>query len=89
MGTAYQTKPICLDLFCGLFGWGSAFVESGYRVVGFDVENQFNNFGEEIPHGCELVLRDVRSLSGLELVKEFGVPLWIARCFKPSVVQAA
>jgi hypothetical protein len=67
-------KPLVIDLFCGLFGWGRAFATEGYRVVGFDCEDQFSNFGLSKPDDCELVLRDVRSISGAELVREYGVP---------------
>ncbi len=69
-----MSKPVCIDLFCGLFGWGSAFASAGYRVVGFDIEDQGANFGIQKPNGCELVLRDIRSITGAELVKTYGVP---------------
>ena len=67
-------KPLVFDLFCGLFGWGEAFSQHGYNVVGFDCEDQFKNFGKAMPENCELVLRDVRSITGAELVKQYGVP---------------
>ncbi len=66
--------PICYDLFAGLMGWGEAFSENGYKVIGFDIEDQFHNFGREKPPNCELVVRDVRSISGAELIKTYGVP---------------
>lgn len=67
-------KPIVFDLFCGLGGWSEAFVEQGYRAVGFDIEK--HDYG----NGCypgELVLRDVRSVDGGELVKQYGIPACI------------
>lgn len=70
-------KPLVFDLYCGLFGWGEAFAKAGYRVIGFDVENQFANFGKQMPANCELVLRDARSLTGTALVQEYGVPACI------------
>lgn len=70
-------KPIVFDLFCGLFGWGSAFSEQGYRVIGFDVEDQCNNFGKQKPEDCELVIANVRKISGAELVNQYGVPTCI------------
>lgn len=70
-------KPLVFDLYCGLFGWGEAFAKAGYRVIGFDVENQFANFGKQMPANCELVLRDARSLTGAALVQEYGVPACI------------
>lgn len=53
-------KPLCIDLFCGLFGWGAGFAAEGYRVVGFDIAK----IGRSIPDGCELVLQDVRTIHG-------------------------
>jgi hypothetical protein len=49
-------KPIVFDLFCGLFGWGESFNQNGWCVVGFDIENQFQNFGKQMRENCELVL---------------------------------
>lgn len=69
-----HSRPLCFDIFAGLFGWGEAFAQAGYRVVGFDIEDQFKNFGKKMPNNCELVVRDVRSLSGAEMVREYGVP---------------
>ena len=53
-------KPLCIDLFCGLFGWGSAFASEGYSVVGFDIAR----VGRAVPDGCQLVLQDVLTLHG-------------------------
>ena len=64
-------KPLVLDLFCGLGGWSEAFIAEGYRAIGFDVER--HDYGEGGYPG-ELVLRDVRSITGAELVKQYGVP---------------
>jgi site-specific DNA-cytosine methylase len=69
-----RSLPLCFDFFAGLMGWGEAFAESGWRVVGFDIEDQFANFGKKIPKNCELVLRDIRSITGAELVQTYGVP---------------
>lgn len=67
-------KPLCLDLFCGLGGWSEAFIAEGYRCVGFDIEaHDYGNGG----YPGELVLRDIRSINGADLVKEFGVPACI------------
>lgn len=67
-------KPLVLDLFCGLGGWSEAFIAQGYRAVGFDVEKHDYGTGG---YPGELVLRDVRSLTGSDLVKEYGVPACI------------
>lgn len=67
-------KPIVYDLFCGLGGWSEAFIAEGYEVIGFDIEaHDYGNGG----YPGKLVLRDVRSISGAVLVKEFGVPVVI------------
>lgn len=74
---ADAVKPIVFDLFCGLFGWGEAFAQEGWRVIGFDIEDQFKNFGKQMPDNCELVLRDIRSINGAELVEQYGIPACI------------
>ncbi|HKS96738.1 MAG TPA: hypothetical protein VJV74_11495 [Terriglobia bacterium] len=33
-----MTKPLCVDLFCGLGGWSEGFLAEGYGVIGFDIE---------------------------------------------------
>lgn len=67
-------NPIVFDLFCGLGGWSEAFIAEGYRAVGFDIEaHDYGNGG----YPGELVLMDIRSLNGAELVKEFGMPVCI------------
>lgn len=64
-------NPIVFDLYAGLGGWSEAFIAEGYRAVGFDIErHDYGNGG----YPGELVLRDVRSITGPELVREFGVP---------------
>lgn len=69
-----DSKPLCIDLYCGLEGWGEAFALEGYRVVGFDIVDMCEAIGQPRPEGCELVLRDVRSLTGAELIREYGIP---------------
>jgi len=53
------TRPLCIDLFCGLGGWTEGFLAEGYRVVGFDIEAR--------PYPGELVLQDIRTLHGAQL----------------------
>jgi len=64
-------KPLVFDLFCGLGGWSEAFIAEGYVAIGFDIEaHDYGNGG----YPGALVLRDVRSINGGELVKQYGVP---------------
>src|SRR6266851_1444527 len=55
-------RPLCIDLFCGRFGWGRAFAQEGWRVIGFDIEHL--PYHGPVPDGCELVLQDVLTLYG-------------------------
>lgn len=54
-------KPLCIDLYCGLFGWGEAFLDEGYDVIGFDIEYRPC---PAIERGAQLVLQDARTLHG-------------------------
>lgn len=63
--------PLCIDLYCGLGGWAEGFLSEGYRVIGYDIEAHDYGTGG---YPGELVLRDVRSLTGADLVREYGVP---------------
>lgn len=57
-------KPLAIDLFCGLFGWGEGLIAEGYEVVGFDLEDMRSQFGfDRLPHS-QLVLQDVLTLHG-------------------------
>lgn len=67
-------KPLVFDLYCGLGGWSEAFIAQGYRAVGFDIEQHDYGAGG---YPGEFVLCDVRSLAGVELVKQYGVPACI------------
>jgi len=57
-------KPLCIDMYAGLFGWGTAFAAEGFRVIGFDLEDMSRKFEIPRPDGCELVLQDIRTLHG-------------------------
>ena len=67
-------KPIVFDLFCGLGGWTEAFLAEGYRCIGFDIEA--HDYGKGGYPG-ELLLLDIRSINGAELVEQYGVPACI------------
>jgi hypothetical protein len=64
-------RPLVFDLFCGLGGWSEAFIAQGWRAIGFDIERHDYGTGS---YPGEFVLRDVRSITGAELVREYGVP---------------
>jgi C-5 cytosine-specific DNA methylase len=59
-----HSRPLAVDLFAGLFGWGQGLVAEGYQVVGFDLEDMNRQFGISRPDGCYLVLQDVLTLHG-------------------------
>ena len=61
-----QNKPLMIELFAGLHGWGEGAVAEGYRVVGYDIVDMCELLGLPRPKGIELILRDVRSITGEE-----------------------
>jgi hypothetical protein len=61
-----MTKPLCVELFAGLHGWGEGFVAEGFRVVGFDIVNMCKTLGDPQPTGCDLVIQDVLTLHGAQ-----------------------
>ena len=69
-----MNKLLVFDLFCGLGGWSEAFIAEGYHAVGFDIEK--HDYGTGVYPG-EFVLCDVRSISGADLVKQYGIPTCI------------
>lgn len=56
-----MSKPLAIDLFCGLGGWTDGLLAEGYRVIGFD--NERHEYGGE-RYPAELVVQDVRTLHG-------------------------
>lgn len=56
-----MTKPLAIDLFCGLGGWTDGLLAEGYDVVGFDIEQHV--YGEH-RYPAQLVLQDVLTLHG-------------------------
>lgn len=59
-----RVRPLCIDLFCGLGGWTQAFLDEGWRCVGFDIERHDYGTGG---YPGELVLQDVRTIHGAQL----------------------
>lgn len=56
-----MTKPLAVDLFCGLGGWAEGLLAEGYFVVGFDIEQHV--YGEH-RYPAQLVIQDVLTLHG-------------------------
>jgi hypothetical protein len=57
-------KPLMIELFAGLHGWGRAAVDAGYRVIGFDIVDMCAATKHPRPAGVGLVIQDVRTLDG-------------------------
>ena len=56
-----MTKPLAIDLFCGLGGWTESLLAEGYDVIGFDIERHV--YGEH-RYPAQLVIQDVLTLHG-------------------------
>ncbi len=56
-----MSKPLAIDLFCGLGGWTDGLLAEGYDVIGFDIEQHV--YGEHRYPG-KLVVQDVTTLHG-------------------------
>lgn len=57
-----MTRPLCVELFCGTFGWSQGWLELGGEAVGFDIEHEAHH--GPVPQNAHLVLQDVRTLHG-------------------------
>ena len=56
-----MTKPLAIDLFCGLGGWSDGLLAEGYDVIGFDIER--HQYGAH-RYPAQLVVQDVLTLHG-------------------------
>lgn len=59
-----MSRPLCIDLFCGLFGCGRAFADEGWDVIRFDIADMCEALKRPKPEHCRLVLQDVRTIDG-------------------------
>ncbi len=55
-------KPLCIELFCGTFGWSAGWLEMGGTVVGYDIEHLPHH--GPVPNGASLVIQDVLTIDG-------------------------
>jgi hypothetical protein len=58
-----KSRPLAIDLFCGLGGWTDGLLAEGYDVVGFDIER--HEYGEH-RYPAQLVIQDVVTLHGAQ-----------------------
>lgn len=63
MTDAVSTRPLAIDLFCGLGGWAEGLLAEGYYVIGFDIERHEYD-GQRYPG--RLVVQDVLTLHGAQ-----------------------
>jgi len=56
-----MTKPLAIDLFCGLGGWTEGLLAEGWQVIGFDIEQHV--YGEH-RYPAQLVIQNVLTLHG-------------------------
>ncbi len=56
-----MSRPLAIDLYCGLGGWTEGLLAEGYDVIGFDIER--HQYGDE-KYPAQLVLQDVLTLHG-------------------------
>lgn len=63
MTSRETSKPLAVDLCCGLGGWTEGLLQEGYRARGYDIEA--HEYGDERYPG-ELVLKSILDLDGAE-----------------------
>jgi C-5 cytosine-specific DNA methylase len=56
-----MTRPLAIDLYCGLGGWTEGLLAEGYDVIGFDIER--HEYGDH-RYPAQLVIQDVTTLHG-------------------------
>jgi C-5 cytosine-specific DNA methylase len=55
------TRPLAIDLYCGLGGWTEGLLAEGFDVIGFDIEH--HQYGDH-HYPAQLVIQDVLTLHG-------------------------
>lgn len=74
------SRPLAVDLFCGLSGWGEGLIAAGWDVIGFDLENMFAAIGEPMPpEHFQLVIQDVLTIHGAQF-KNVGLIVSSSPC---------
>ena len=63
-GRGLLMKPLMVELFAGLHGWGEGAVAEGFWCAGFDIVDMCREIGQPRPDGCDLVLQDVLTIHG-------------------------
>ena len=56
-----MSKPLAIDLFCGLGGWTEGLLAEGWDVIGFDIER--HQYGDHC-YPARLIVQDVLTLHG-------------------------
>lgn len=59
-----MSKPLAIDLCCGLGGWTEGLLAEGYEVIGYDIEA--HEYGEE-RYPAELRLKSILDLQGSDV----------------------
>jgi hypothetical protein len=59
-----MVSPLCVELYCGSFGWSAGWLELGGRAIGVDLEHCPHH--GPVPLGADLILQDVRTLHGAQ-----------------------
>ena len=78
-----KDKPLVVDLYTGLHGWGEGFLAEGYRVIGVDIVDMCEELGQPRPDGIELLLADILTLDGAQF-KDAAVIVASPPCTEPS-----
>jgi len=78
-------KPLMIELYAGLHGWGEGGVAEGFWTVGFDIVDMCAELGVPRPKGCHLVIQDVMTLDGSQF-RDAAVIVASPPCTEPSYI---